>query len=418
MLFVGSLRVRGVEYNLIEIDRLYRCFFPMVCVFQAGRKILRPLPWSRHSLRSCKLLIMLQSAKLTPRQLTKLFKKIGRVLKQWLFDLTHVGDPFAEWTETANQRRRTVTGYFKKNPKFESKIKAHPQSDQSKKGTLSRIVIVLEILVLLKQARWVKLKWGLANRTDTWQPFSTASIICLTDAANTQVLFIDHLRNVNELLEACWLLNYSLWLMTQDFDVGFALKSTIEGVLQISLPMIICTDSKSLYDCLVRLGIAHEKRLMIDIMCLMEFTNKQAYADELNADRSSLFFYFSTFMQYLEQKSAHNFWYSFSWEKQSVKKKERGNFIFFCLLLLYLWCCGGEFHAKNNPRYFFSLFFDERQPGPWNKCHIVRSLISTIISLRKFSWETPKNPFDQKVASHQTGSSKKSIFSFRKSLLE
>ena len=34
--------------------------------------------------------------------------------------------------------------------------------------------------------------------------------------------------------------------------------------------MIICTNFKSLYDCLVRLGSTHEKRLMIDIMCLRE----------------------------------------------------------------------------------------------------------------------------------------------------
>ena len=36
--------------------------------------------------------------------------------------------------------------------------------------------------------------------------------------------------------------------------------------------MVICTDSKSLYDCLVRLGTTQEKRLMVDIMCL-----RQAY---------------------------------------------------------------------------------------------------------------------------------------------
>ena len=46
----------------------------------------------------------------------------------------------------------------------------------------------------------------------------------------------------------------------------------MDKILQIDLPLILCTDSKSLYDCLVRLGTTQEKRLMIDVMCL-----RQAY---------------------------------------------------------------------------------------------------------------------------------------------
>jgi hypothetical protein len=56
------------------------------------------------------------------------------------------------------------------------------------------------------------------------------------------------------------------------FDIGVAIKSTVDKILQINLPLVLCTDSKSLYDCLVRLGTTQEKRLMIDVMCL-----RQAY---------------------------------------------------------------------------------------------------------------------------------------------
>ena len=37
-----------------------------------------------------------------------------------------------------------------------------------------------------------------------------------------------------------------------------------------AMPTIVCTDSYSLYECLVKLGTTKEKRLMIDIMALRE----------------------------------------------------------------------------------------------------------------------------------------------------
>ena len=57
-----------------------------------------------------------------------------------------------------------------------------------------------------------------------------------------------------------------LYAMTAGFDTGAVLKATTEQLLGINLPLIICTDSNSLYQCLVRLGTTQEKRLMIDVM--------------------------------------------------------------------------------------------------------------------------------------------------------
>ena len=37
-----------------------------------------------------------------------------------------------------------------------------------------------------------------------------------------------------------------------------------------TIPIIVCTDSYSLYECLVKLGTTTEKRLMIDIMSLRQ----------------------------------------------------------------------------------------------------------------------------------------------------
>ena len=67
-----------------------------------------------------------------------------------------------------------------------------------------------------------------------------------------------------------------LYATAHGFDIGIAIKSTVDRILQVNLPLILCTDSKSLYDCIVRLGTTQEKRLMIDVMCL-----RQAYETRL-----------------------------------------------------------------------------------------------------------------------------------------
>ena len=64
--------------------------------------------------------------------------------------------------------------------------------------------------------------------------------------------------------------------MGHGFDISTAIKTTVNRILQINLPLVLCTDSKSLYDCLVRLGTTQEKRLIIDVMCL-----RQAYERRL-----------------------------------------------------------------------------------------------------------------------------------------
>jgi len=64
--------------------------------------------------------------------------------------------------------------------------------------------------------------------------------------------------------------------MTGGFDLGFVLAKTLESVAARlatpAPPLVLCTDSYSLYQCLVQLGSTTEKRLMIDIMAL-----RQAY---------------------------------------------------------------------------------------------------------------------------------------------
>ncbi|KAI0992084.1 hypothetical protein K3495_g16102, partial [Podosphaera aphanis] len=62
--------------------------------------------------------------------------------------------------------------------------------------------------------------------------------------------------------------------MVGGVDMGYAIATTINLIFsQLKLPdipMIVCTDSYSLYECLVKLGTTKEKRLMIDIMALRQ----------------------------------------------------------------------------------------------------------------------------------------------------
>ena len=62
--------------------------------------------------------------------------------------------------------------------------------------------------------------------------------------------------------------------MVNGFDLGLALVTTLRIVTkELHLkptPLVICTDSFSLYECLTKLGTTNEKRLMIDVMALRQ----------------------------------------------------------------------------------------------------------------------------------------------------
>lgn len=57
-------------------------------------------------------------------------------------------------------------------------------------------------------------------------------------------------------------------------DIGVTLGSTLKLVTDMldlpEIPIIVCMDSKSVYDCMVKLGTTNEKRLMIDVMGLRD----------------------------------------------------------------------------------------------------------------------------------------------------
>ena len=63
------------------------------------------------------------------------------------------------------------------------------------------------------------------------------------------------------------LVQTKLYKMAYGFDIRAVIKATIEKILQLKQLLItLCTDSKSLYNCLIKLRITQEKQLMVDLM--------------------------------------------------------------------------------------------------------------------------------------------------------
>jgi hypothetical protein len=93
-------------------------------------------------------------------------------------------------------------------------------------------------------------------------------VICLMkDRLKTNIIywfFTKCKRMIRSVLAA------KLYAMTNEFDARSVIKSIIRRIFNIFLSMILLTDSRSLYDCLVKLDITSEKRLMIDLMCLRQ----------------------------------------------------------------------------------------------------------------------------------------------------
>ena len=58
--------------------------------------------------------------------------------------------------------------------------------------------------------------------------------------------------------------------MAYGFNIGAVIKLIINKILNINLLLVMCTDLKSLYNCLIRLSTTQEKRLIINVMCLWQ----------------------------------------------------------------------------------------------------------------------------------------------------
>ena len=75
--------------------------------------------------------------------------------------------------------------------------------------------------------------------------------------------------------------------MAHGFDISAAIKAMVELQFNISLLLILCTDSKLIYKCLIKLRTIQEKRLIIDIMCLCQLYKRREIAKVKWIDKDS-----------------------------------------------------------------------------------------------------------------------------------
>jgi hypothetical protein len=97
-------------------------------------------------------------------------------------------------------------------------------------------------------------------------------VICLTDATHANII---HWFSIKCKRVTRNVLAVELFVMIHDFDVHSILKSIFIKMLIIDISLILITDSKILYDFLIRLNFTIEKRLMIDVMILRQFYERR-----------------------------------------------------------------------------------------------------------------------------------------------
>lgn len=70
-----------------------------------------------------------------------------------------------------------------------------------------------------------------------------------------------------------------LFGLVEGFDTGSCIKATQDQLYGRQIPLVICTDSKSVFEAITKLGTTAEKRLMIDIAMLRQSYERRELAE-------------------------------------------------------------------------------------------------------------------------------------------
>ena len=66
--------------------------------------------------------------------------------------------------------------------------------------------------------------------------------------------------------------------MAYSFNISAVIKAIVKLQFNISLPLILYTDFKLIYKCLIKLETTQEKRFIINIICLYQLYKRYKIA--------------------------------------------------------------------------------------------------------------------------------------------
>jgi hypothetical protein len=104
-----------------------------------------------------------------------------------------------------------------------------------------------------------------ANNRDLFSQID--HVICLTNLKHANIV---HWSSIKCKRVTRSVLAAELYALAHDFDLDAALKATLSAILDRFVSLILCIDSKSLYDCLIKFDTTQKKRLMINVMSLRQ----------------------------------------------------------------------------------------------------------------------------------------------------
>ena len=98
-------------------------------------------------------------------------------------------------------------------------------------------------------------------------------VIVLADLINKANIVYQSLIKCKRVTRS--VLALELYAMAHGFNIRAVFKFIIKKLLQMTLLLIIYTDLKLLYNCLVKLNITQKKRLIIDIIYLYQLYKRR-----------------------------------------------------------------------------------------------------------------------------------------------
>ncbi len=88
-------------------------------------------------------------------------------------------------------------------------------------------------------------------------------VICLTNLKHVNIVHWSSIKCKRVIRNV---LATELYALTHDFDLDVALKTTLSAILDRFISLILCINSKSLYDCMIKFNTTQKKCFMINVM--------------------------------------------------------------------------------------------------------------------------------------------------------